>query len=35
MRGFTEVIVRNPGTNQEKTLVVPLLERVAKKAKSE
>jgi hypothetical protein len=29
--GFTEVIVRNPQTNQEKTLVVPSLQRVLKK----
>ncbi len=29
--GFTEVVVRNPQTNQEKTLVVPSLRRIVKK----
>jgi hypothetical protein len=28
--GFTEVIVRNPRSNQEKTLVIPSLLRAAK-----
>jgi hypothetical protein len=30
--GFTEVILRNPRTNQEKTLVIPSLRRIAKVA---
>ena len=30
--GFTEVVLRNPKTNQEKTLVIPSLRRIAKKA---
>ena len=29
-QGFTEVVVRNPQTNQEKTIVVPSLQKVAK-----
>ena len=31
--GFTEVIVRNPKTKQEKVLVIPSLERVSGKVK--
>jgi len=30
--GFTEIVLRNPTTNQEKVIVVPSLRRVAKKA---
>lgn len=30
--GYTEVVLRNPKTNQEKTLVIPSLRRIAKKA---
>jgi hypothetical protein len=30
--GFTEIVLRNPTTKQEKTIVVPSLRRVAKKA---
>jgi len=30
--GFTEVVLRNPRTNQEKTLVIPSLQKVAKAA---
>jgi hypothetical protein len=30
--GFTDVVLRNPKTNQEKTLVIPSLRRLAKKA---
>ena len=33
--GFTEVVLRNPKTNQEKTLVIPSLRRIAKKASTE
>ena len=33
--GFTEVILRNPRTNQEKTLVIPSLRRIAKVARSQ
>ena len=34
-KGFTEIIVRNPDTNQEKTIVVSSLQRLAdKKAKA-
>ena len=29
--GFTEVVLRNPKTNQEKTLVIPSLRRIARK----
>ena len=32
--GFTEVVLRNPKTNQEKTLVIPSLQRVAKATRS-
>src|SRR6266540_3172381 len=32
--GFSEVILRNPRTNQEKTLVIPSLRRIAKVARS-
>jgi hypothetical protein len=32
--GFTEVVLRNPRTNQEKTLVIPSLRRVAKATQS-
>jgi len=28
--GFSEVVLRNPRTNQEKTLVIPSLQKVAK-----
>jgi predicted ATPase len=30
--GYSEVVLRNPKTNQEKTLVIPSLRRIAKKA---
>jgi hypothetical protein len=30
--GFTEVVLRNPKTKQEKTLVIPFLKRLAKSA---
>ena len=30
--GFTEVVLRNPKTNQERTLVIPSLQKVAKAA---
>jgi len=30
--GFTEVVLRNPTTNQEKTLIIPSLQKVAKAA---
>jgi len=30
--GFSEVVLRNPGTNQEKTLVIPSLQKIAKAA---
>jgi hypothetical protein len=30
--GFSEVVLRNPKTNQEKTIVIPSLQRVAKRA---
>jgi Arc/MetJ-type ribon-helix-helix transcriptional regulator len=33
--GFTEFILRNPRTQQEKTLVIPSLQRMAKAAKLE
>ena len=29
--GFTEVVLRNPKTNQEKTLLIPALYRTSKK----
>ena len=32
--GFTEVVLRNPKTNQEKTLVIPSLRRVGRVARS-
>jgi hypothetical protein len=32
--GFTEVVLRNPKTNQEKTLIIPSLKRIAKSVKS-
>jgi hypothetical protein len=32
--GFSEVVLRNPQTNQEKTLVIPSLRRIAKNARS-
>ena len=32
--GFSEVVLRNPATNQEKTLVIPSLQKVAKGAAS-
>jgi hypothetical protein len=28
--GFTEIVVRNPKTNQEKTIIVPSLQKAAK-----
>jgi len=30
--GYSEVVLRNPKTNQEKILVIPSLRRIAKKA---
>jgi len=30
--GFTELILRNPKTNQEKTIIIPSLKRVTAKA---
>jgi hypothetical protein len=30
--GFTEVVLRNPSTNQEKILVIPSLQKIAKAA---
>jgi hypothetical protein len=30
VQGFTEVVVRNPKTNQEKTIIIPSLQKVAK-----
>lgn len=32
--GFTEVILRNPRTSQEKTLVIPSLHKIAKSIRS-
>jgi len=32
--GFTEVVLRNPKTNQEKTLIIPSLKRIAKAVRS-
>jgi hypothetical protein len=32
--GFTEVVVRNPRTNQERTLVIPSFRKLARAAKS-
>lgn len=32
--GFTEVILRNPRTSQEKTLVIPSLQKIAKSTRS-
>jgi len=29
--GFTEVVVRNPQTKQEKTIIIPSLQKVAKR----
>jgi len=34
-KGFTEIVVRNPETNQEKTIVVSSLQKVASKTKPE
>jgi hypothetical protein len=28
--GFTEVVLRNPSTNQEKILIIPSLQKIAK-----
>ena len=33
--GFSEVVLRNPRTSQEKTLVIPSLRRIAKTAQSQ
>jgi hypothetical protein len=33
-QGFTEVVVRNPKTKQEKTIIVPSLQKVARADKS-
>ena len=30
--GFTEIIVKNPKTNEEKTIVIPSLKKYAKRA---
>ena len=32
--GFTEIVLRNPRTNQEKTIVIPSLQKIAKTARS-
>jgi hypothetical protein len=32
--GFTEVVLRNPATNQEKTLIIPSLQKVAKSSRA-
>ena len=32
-QGFSEVVLRNPDTNQEKTIIIPSLHRVSKEAK--
>jgi hypothetical protein len=31
-QGFTEIVLRNPATNQEKIIIVPSLQRAAKVA---
>ncbi len=31
-QGFTEVVLRNPRSNLEKTLIIPSLQRLAKKS---
>ena len=33
--GFSEVVLRNPRTNQEKTLVIPSLQKIAKASANE
>jgi hypothetical protein len=30
-QGFTELVLRNPKTSQEKTIIIPSLQRLAKK----
>ena len=32
-QGYTEVLLRNPDTNKEKTLIIPSLQKVAKAGK--
>lgn len=32
--GFTEVVLRNPKTNQEKSILIPSLQKIAKTAKA-
>jgi hypothetical protein len=31
--GFTEIVLRNPATNQEKTIIIPSLRKAAKAAR--
>lgn len=33
-KGFTEVILRNPKTDQEKSVIIPSLQKIAKNAES-